>query len=42
MNDEIDQFLEELRRQELARYTIENYRSDLRVFGRFFEGSTGV
>jgi len=41
MNVEIDRFLEELRRQELARYTIENYRSDLRVFGRFFEGSTG-
>src|SRR2546423_13755078 len=41
MNDEIDQFLEELRRQQLSRYTIENYASDLRVFARFFQGSTG-
>ena len=36
MNDQIDQFLEELKRQQLARYTIENYASDLRVFARFF------
>jgi site-specific recombinase XerD len=36
MNDEIEQFLEELRRQQLAAYTIENYASDLRVFSRFF------
>src|SRR5437016_2566598 len=41
MNDEIDQFLEELKRQQLAHYTIENYASDLRVFARFFQGSTG-
>src|SRR3954470_344570 len=41
MNDQIDQFLEELRRQQLAHYTIENYASDLRVFARFFHGSTG-
>ena len=41
MNDEIDQFLEELRRQQLSTYTIENYASDLRVFARFFTGSTG-
>jgi integrase/recombinase XerD len=33
--------LEELRRQQLAHYTIENYASDLRVFARFFTGSTG-
>jgi len=41
MNDEIDQFLAELERQQLARYTIDNYASDLRVFARFFHGSTG-
>ena len=41
MNDQIDQFLEELRRQQLAPYTVENYASDLRVFARFFLGSTG-
>jgi integrase/recombinase XerD len=41
MNDAIDQFLQALRRQELAPYTIENYASDLRVFARFFRGSTG-
>src|SRR5829696_10327468 len=41
MNDQIDQFLNELRRQQLAHYTIENYASDLRVFARFFQGSTG-
>ena len=41
MNDEIGQFLEELRRQQLAHYTIENYASDLRVFSRYFLGSTG-
>jgi site-specific recombinase XerD len=41
MNDESDQFLEELRRQQLSAYTIENYASDLRVFSRFFQGSTG-
>src|SRR5215211_3309968 len=41
MNDEIDQFLEELKRQQLAHYTIENYASDLRVFARFFHGSMG-
>src|SRR5690348_12783550 len=41
MNDQIDQFLDELERQQLARYTIENYASDLRVFARFFHGSTG-
>jgi site-specific recombinase XerD len=38
---EIDQFLQELERQQLAHYTIENYASDLRVFARFFTGSTG-
>src|SRR5215212_5671666 len=38
---EIDQFLEGLDRQQLAHYTIENYASDLRVFARFFTGSTG-
>src|SRR5712692_2726973 len=38
---EIDQFLEELERQQLSRYTIENYASDLLVFARFFQGSTG-
>ncbi len=38
---EIDRFLEELERQQLSRYTIENYASDLRVFARFFQGSTG-
>src|SRR3954468_336701 len=38
---EIDHFLEELERQQLAHYTIENYASDLRVFARFFTGSTG-
>ena len=36
MNDQIDQFLEELQRQQLAPYTIENYASDLWVFSRFF------
>src|SRR5918911_340764 len=41
MNDQIDRFLEELRRQQLSAYTIENYVSDLRVFARFFTGSTG-
>src|SRR3954471_17850912 len=41
MNDQIDQFLQELERQQLAHYTIENYASDLRVFSRFFQGSTG-
>jgi site-specific recombinase XerD len=41
MNDQIDQFLEELKRQQLSAYTIENYASDLRVFSRFFQGSTG-
>jgi site-specific recombinase XerD len=41
MTDQIDQFLEELKRQQLAHYTIENYASDLRVFARFFHGSTG-
>src|SRR6266446_624962 len=41
MNDQIDQFLEELKRQQLSTYTIENYASDLRVFARFFQGSTG-
>jgi site-specific recombinase XerD len=38
---EIDQFLGELDRQQLAHYTIDNYASDLRVFARFFTGSTG-
>jgi integrase/recombinase XerD len=38
---EIVQFLAELERQQLAHYTIENYASDLRVFARFFTGSTG-
>src|SRR5436190_1641078 len=38
---EIEQFLVELERQQLARYTIENYASDLKVFARFFTGSTG-
>jgi site-specific recombinase XerD len=41
MNDAINQFLEELKRQQLSTYTIENYASDLRVFARFFHGSTG-
>src|SRR3954454_16204562 len=41
MNDQFDRFLAELKRQQLAPYTIENYASDLRVFSRFFLGSTG-
>src|SRR5437867_4444426 len=41
VNDETTQFLAELERQQLAPYTIENYASDLRVFARFFHGSTG-
>jgi site-specific recombinase XerD len=41
MNDQVDQFLAELERQQLAPYTIENYASDLRVFARHFLGSTG-
>jgi Phage integrase, N-terminal SAM-like domain len=41
MNDEIDQFWDELRRQQLSTHSIENYASDLRVFARFFHGSTG-
>ena len=41
MNDEVEQFLAELERQELAPYTIENYASDLRVFSRHFLGVTG-
>src|SRR5205807_2263509 len=32
MNDEIDQFLEELRRQQLSTYTIENYASDPPIY----------
>jgi site-specific recombinase XerD len=39
--DQIDQFLQDLRRQEKAANTIESYRSDLVLFARWLEATNG-
>src|SRR3712207_4035478 len=39
--DQIDQFLQDLRRQEKAHNTIESYRSDLVLFSRWLEATNG-
>src|SRR5215216_6086273 len=38
---DIDQFLAELRRQDVAAATLRNYAADLRAFARWFPDSTG-
>src|SRR5437762_5417874 len=40
-SDELLAFVEELRRQDVARKTLFNYRSDVGLFARWFEGSRG-
>jgi integrase/recombinase XerC len=41
MNHEVALFVHELERREAAARTVESYRQDLAVFGRWFEGSNG-
>ena len=39
--DEIDRFLQELTRQDLARLTLVNYAADLRIFARWYQDTNG-
>src|ERR671933_1379783 len=39
--NEIDRFLEELTRQDLARLTLVNYAADLRIFARWYQETNG-
>jgi site-specific recombinase XerD len=41
MNEDIASFIQELQRQEVAPKTIDNYRSDLVCFARWFQASNG-